>query len=113
MIKLNMQLNDNIRNGLNEMLYSLKIYDSFESLEFKYSNRIGHYIFNNIKGSKLKLVINDENNIDDSFEYASYIYIEKNLVMISYIDEREIEYTKKVCCDLYANILFNVIVKIR
>ncbi len=108
-----MQQIDNIRNGLNEMIYSLKIYDSFELLEFKYSNRIGHYIFNNIKGSKLKLVINDENNIDDAFEYASCIYIENNSVMISYIDEREIEYTKKVCCKLCINILFKVIVKIR
>jgi|688.fasta_scaffold00008_91 hypothetical protein len=105
-----MQNINNIRNDLNESLYSLQIY---EYCDYKYSGRLGHYILGNVKGVNLKMIIDMENNIDNETEYQTYVYIENNTVMIIYVDERRNEHTYRVYPRLFITILFNAIVRLR
>ena len=102
---------DNKKIELSRLVNSLQLYDEWE---FKHSFVLDHYIGGTVKGNKLKMLFNSfENEIDDQFLYRTYFYIIRNLVIVTYIDGNGVEYDRQVERPLFANVLFNALVKFK
>jgi len=87
-------------NDINDLLNNLNIFENF----FYINNR---YISFKIYGYNLKKLIDQENNIEDNILYEGYLYIENNVVLILYENNRNVN-IKNVCSE-YLNKLFEAL----
>lgn len=95
-----------IINEINEIVNNLNIF-YFGQWDIHNSNVKGPFITGFVKGSILRELINQENNIESEFIYSVDIYINNNEVLISYTHQ-QYEYIKTVS-NIYTNIFFRLI----
>lgn len=95
----------NIRNKISEWISSLNICETWEC---RHNDRLGYHIYATIKSEKLNLLFDYENDSINE-NVSTWIYIDRNKVIITYYDSAGTEYINQVKPGLYEYVFFRSI----